>query len=233
MASPQKENGYTPIANEILEALARTNLSSGESRILRVVFRKTYGWTKPNDQISLSIFTQMTGMTRRGVCKSISSLVSRRILAREQKGTSFVTKYWVIKDYDKWLAREQKGTSEQKDTSTREREGILLGNRKAPTITTIQKQTKQRVAREQKDTREMDFPFLKNESFLSIFTSFLEMRTKIRKPATERAKIMILNDLHKHTLEIATAMLEQSVRKSWQDVYPLKSGNWNSPEGKL
>ena len=34
MASPQKEHGYTPIANEIVEALMKINLSACESRVL-------------------------------------------------------------------------------------------------------------------------------------------------------------------------------------------------------
>ena len=49
MASPQKENGYTPIAHEILEALAKQLLSPDEWRILMIIFRKTYGWDKKED----------------------------------------------------------------------------------------------------------------------------------------------------------------------------------------
>ncbi len=36
MARPQKENGFTPIANEILVALCKVNLSPYESRIVLV-----------------------------------------------------------------------------------------------------------------------------------------------------------------------------------------------------
>ena len=34
MASPQKENGYTPIANEILEELVKIDLLGAEFRVL-------------------------------------------------------------------------------------------------------------------------------------------------------------------------------------------------------
>ena len=142
MANPQKENGFVPIANEIVDALCRTRLSSAETQILFVVLRKTYGWKKPDDHISLSQFQQLTNLTRRGVCKAVSSLVNRRILGREQKGTSSSTKYWFIKNYDKWTAREQIGTSEQLFPRTREQTGIQLGNKLAPTIDTIQKTLK-------------------------------------------------------------------------------------------
>ena len=41
MASPQKDNGFTPIADEIVEALMMINLSGNEHRILWFIFRKT------------------------------------------------------------------------------------------------------------------------------------------------------------------------------------------------
>ena len=43
MANPQSENGHIDIANEIGEALSRINFSAYESRILWVIWRKTYG----------------------------------------------------------------------------------------------------------------------------------------------------------------------------------------------
>ena len=46
MANPQLEDGYTKIANEILEALAGINLSPYEGRALFFLIRKTYGWKK-------------------------------------------------------------------------------------------------------------------------------------------------------------------------------------------
>ena len=45
-ASPQLEDGYTRIANELIEALMRTNLSAYQSRVLWAIWRKTYGFNK-------------------------------------------------------------------------------------------------------------------------------------------------------------------------------------------
>jgi hypothetical protein len=42
MANPQPEDGYTILANEILEAMARTKLSPTQYRLLFVVWRYTY-----------------------------------------------------------------------------------------------------------------------------------------------------------------------------------------------
>ncbi len=116
MASPQKENGYTPIANELLEALAKTKLTDGERRVLVIVLRKTYGWNKKEDGISLTQFQQETGLPRSNICRSAKSLVARMILGSRQNGTSKSTTYWVLKDYNKWIASPILGTSRQNGT---------------------------------------------------------------------------------------------------------------------
>lgn len=67
------------------------------------------------------------------------------------------------------------------------------------------------------------YPFLKNAFFKENWDGFLETRRAMRKPATERAQVRILADLHKHPIETATKMLEKSLRSGWTDVYELKT----------
>lgn len=116
MDSPQKENGYTPMANEILDALAKTDLTSSESRILRVVWRKTYGWNKKEDKISLSQFQALTGLSRQMVCHAIKSLVKRGLLGSQTSLTRETTTYWFIKHYKKWLPSQRHLTSQTRLT---------------------------------------------------------------------------------------------------------------------
>jgi len=54
MANPQPEDGHIDIANEIAEKLARTQLSGTEHKIIWAIWRKTWGWHKKEDRISLS-----------------------------------------------------------------------------------------------------------------------------------------------------------------------------------
>src|SRR4051812_14345160 len=89
MTNPQKENGYTPIANEIVEALARTNLSPYESRLLWCVFRKTYGWNQKDDWIALSQLVEMTGMQKSHVSRAKSKLLERHIVTQTGNRISF------------------------------------------------------------------------------------------------------------------------------------------------
>ena len=102
MASPQVENGNTRLANELLEALAKTNLSPYETRILLAVVRKTYGWAKKADRISHSQFQELTDLKRQHVSRALNSLIARGIVLK--KGDGHRIYYGVQKNYDKWLA---------------------------------------------------------------------------------------------------------------------------------
>jgi len=105
MANPQKENGLTPIANEIVDALARVNLSAYESRVLWCIFRKTYGWNKKIDRISYSQFEGATGMKRWHIGRTLKLLVKRNIITCQGEGQYL--EYGIQKDYEQW----QKGSN--------------------------------------------------------------------------------------------------------------------------
>jgi len=100
MAKPQLEDGHTKIANEIVEALARVNLSAYESRVIWCIFRKTYGWNKKSDRISYSQFEELTGMDRRHLGRTIKLLVERRMITCQGEGQQL--DYAIQKDYDLW-----------------------------------------------------------------------------------------------------------------------------------
>lgn len=57
-----------------------------------------------------------------------------------------------------------------------------------------------------------------------VWKAYEEMRKKIRKPMTERARDLIIKKLHdmKQSGQDANAVLEQSVIGSWTNIYPIK-----------
>ena len=97
MANPQKEDGHTDIANELLEAFARVNLSPYEWRIVFSVLRKTSGWHRKADHMALSQISDMTGLLKPHVCRAKQRLLKKRILI-EQDG-----KLGLQKDYEQWV----------------------------------------------------------------------------------------------------------------------------------
>jgi phage replication O-like protein O len=103
--SPQLEEGFTPIANSIMEALARTQLSGYEWRVLFFLLRKTYGWNKKSDRISLSQFVDGTGINQRRVIEAINSLIAKNIIHKTsaEKRTSKGREYEFNKHYGSWV----------------------------------------------------------------------------------------------------------------------------------
>lgn len=100
MASPQKENGYTPVANEILEKLYEIDIDGVPLRTVLFIIRKTYGYNKKRDRISLSQFSQALGKDRAQICRVLKKLESMKIIIRIQDDNG--TEYEFNKDYDGW-----------------------------------------------------------------------------------------------------------------------------------
>ena len=80
--NPQLENGYTPIANELLEGILLAGLGSAEIKVMLVIFRQTYGWSRKEAEISTSFFERFTGLGRRHVVRAVKILLDRGLITR-------------------------------------------------------------------------------------------------------------------------------------------------------
>ena len=96
MASPQIEDGYTKIANELLEAISRVNLSSYEFRIMMAIIRKTYGFNKKTDYISLTQLEKVTGIKACHVCRTLKKLNAKNMIIKNGSVQG------IQKNYDLW-----------------------------------------------------------------------------------------------------------------------------------
>ena len=54
MASPQKENGSTDIANELLEAIYSSNFNAPQLDIIYCLIRYTYGFHRKSHKLSIN-----------------------------------------------------------------------------------------------------------------------------------------------------------------------------------
>jgi len=102
--TPQVENGYTRIANELLEQLLKARLSGREWRIIVAIIRQTYGWQKHEDKISLSQFEKATGIPRNKIWLVTKGLIDRNIIKKTipQKGHTGHATYSINKHYKQW-----------------------------------------------------------------------------------------------------------------------------------
>lgn len=98
MASPQTENGYTKIADELLEHLVKTALLGAEWRIVIFIIRKTYGYGKKKDWISFTQFEKATDLSRPTVNTTLKNLIKKNILVK-----TALLEYYIQKDWEKWV----------------------------------------------------------------------------------------------------------------------------------
>ena len=113
MANPQAENGHVDIANEIIDALALYRIPGEAMQCLWVVFRKTYGWKKLDDEISLTQFSNLTGLSRSSTVRAIKWLVTKKILYSYKEGTTYANKYKFNKNFDLWIHGYKKDTTKK------------------------------------------------------------------------------------------------------------------------
>ena len=221
--TPQVENGFTPIANEIMEALMRVNLSAYESRVLWFLFRKTYGWSKKTDWITLSQFSTCIGLDRRLIHRAIKSLSSKKMIVINKDDT-FKIRYGFQKDYKKWKLSSRKMTIINRDERVSSKEMIELSSKEIPTKESITKETIQKkkdiVLPEWLDKKTWD--------------EFKKMRVSIKKKMTPYAEELMIKKLDKlrQIGNPPTEVLERSIEGGWQGIFEIGGSNGgNNPRG--
>jgi phage replication O-like protein O len=250
VANPQCEDGYTKIANEIMEALARIRISGEARQVLDVIFRKIYGFHKLEDAIALSQFVSKTGLKRPTICKAIRKLLFMNLITKKDNG--FITTYRIQKDYSLWNPLPKKiMTITQKDNLPLPKKIMTITQKdnlplpkKIHTKDTLTKDTLTKEKRPfgsslstlgqslTKDTLTKEKRFkdhMKSDHFpewvpLKEFEAYKKMRRTIRKPLTSEAELLVFKKLERLQAQGYNPIdiLNQSILNSWQGIFPIK-----------
>lgn len=97
MASPQTKNGYTKIANEIIEAFCRFRIRGESWQVLMAIIRKTYGYNKTDDWVAHSQIVEITGLHKGNVSRELSKLITQKVVIKIDN------KLRLNKNYDEWV----------------------------------------------------------------------------------------------------------------------------------
>jgi phage replication O-like protein O len=103
--TPQLEDGYVRIANELLEAILGFDLSHREQSVVLTIIRKTYGYGKKEDDISAAQIGTMCGIARQHVTSTLNALALRNVITK--RPGRFGTIIGIQKDHRKWVSVEQ------------------------------------------------------------------------------------------------------------------------------
>jgi len=210
MASPQLENGYTKIANEILEALAKVSFRGSTRNVLDCVLRKTYGFSKKEDKISISQFCQMIGVSKRTVIYSIQELEEKNIIFVKKnvnEGEKDTNTYEFNKNYETWVvqnsARQVKRNRELANLSSAKLRSLKGGSAKLGkevvqnSVKNVKSFAHTKETIQKKDTKETsDVP---SQDIVDVIDSFKVVNPSYQKwfaNTTQREAIMRMLKIH-------------------------------------
>lgn len=96
------ENGYTRVANEILENIPKLKLNGTQCGIIAIVWRYTYGFQRKEHDLSLSFISEATGYDKRQVQRELKRLEEKNVIIQNIKSGSY-RKISFNKDFDSWI----------------------------------------------------------------------------------------------------------------------------------
>lgn len=227
---PELDDGHTKIANELLDAIIKTDFSKRQYKILLFVMRKTYGWNKSEDDISRSQIVEATQLKNPHVTTTIQELLEMNVLI--VSNGNHAKRYKINKYYDTWRVTETVIITETVNIT----ETVIV----TETVTdcyqngnfSLPKQYPQKTTPKDNTKDKIIIPdFIDKE----LWSDFKKMRIKIKKPMTDRAEKLMINKLQKMNdagLDTKKS-IENSIINSWQDIYEPKDLKENKqPEWK-
>ena len=150
MSNPQLDNGYIKIANTIMSELAKIRIPGQARQVLDFILRKTYGWNKKTDVISLSQFAEGTGLSKSSICKSLNKLLEMNLITKKGSAMSYFTQlgndygitYGFQKKFELWSPLPKKTTLFKKTKHVVQKGNRTLPKKETPPIKdTITKDT--------------------------------------------------------------------------------------------
>jgi phage replication O-like protein O len=216
MASPQKENGFTPIAHEILEAVAKYPLNGTQARILCVIWRATYGYNKTEHEISESFISNATGIFKRQIQRELKELIDNNIITVINPPSFNSTRTLAFnKNYEHWKVTSKKTPDVKKDAPPDVEKDASPG-----VVLDVQKRKNKESKKKRLDFISIINNYTQDCNLQQVLFEFIEHREGIKKPLTELALKKTLNKLD--GMENKIAVINESILRGWAGIFDIK-----------
>ncbi|HBT2543699.1 replication protein [Klebsiella pneumoniae] len=252
------DDGFTRIANELLEAVMRAGLSQHQLLVFMAVMRKTYGFNKKSDWVSNEQLSELTGILPHKCSAAKSVLVKRGILTQTGRVIG------INKTVSEWSSLPVKGT--EKKTYLKKVTLPESGNKSLPEsgnayypnqVNTKDKHTKDKHTKDNKDNinnppkspRAVSFDALAVQlpDWLSaeIWSSWVAYRRDLKKPIKSQQTVtQAINLLDRCRLNgyAPEEIINRSIANGWQGLFEpdgqarrsrdagQEGLHWNSPD---
>ena len=168
MASPQKENGSTDIANELLEAIYSSNFNAPQLDIIYCLIRYTYGFHRKSHKLSINFISRATKRHKITISKELIKLIDKKVINVEQKSTYSTSRILSLnKNYSIW-GISQNETVSQSETVSQNGASTVSQNE---TVGVSQNETKKLKIETKKETKDIH---TKSDDFESVCRSVFD-----------------------------------------------------------
>ncbi|WP_373629673.1 replication protein [Klebsiella variicola subsp. variicola] len=230
------DDGFTRIANELLEAVMHAGLSQHQLLVFMAVMRKTYGFNKKSDWVSNEQISVLTGILPHKCSAAKSALVKRGILTQTGRVIG------INKAVSEWSSLPVKGTEKRsylKKVTLPESGKKSLpesGNAYYPNqVNTKDKHTKDNkdnINNPPKSPRAVSFDAsaVQLPDWLSaeIWSSWVAYRRDLKKPIKSQQTVtQAINLLDRCRLNgySPDEIINQSIANGWQGLFEPKGAN--------
>ncbi|MDM1334719.1 replication protein [Acinetobacter pseudolwoffii] len=215
-----------------------SQISDVAAKLYLIICRKTRGWHKEVDSISLSQFQKISGKSRPTITKALAELIQVGLVVECEStvhGNSFKLNDdcavgWMLKVPSKKSLLVKKFNHASKKS-------LLVLVKNLYTQKTLSKDTLQNKKINKKSKSESEKPKVEKPNAFDakpvelpvninrdLWIQFVDMRNSIRKPLTENAVNLLIKKLIGFG-DQANQSLEASIIGSYQSVYPPKQQN--------
>lgn len=252
------DDGFTRIANELLEAVMHAGLSQHQLLVLMAIMRKTYGFNKKSDWVSNEQISVLTGILPHKCSAAKSALVKRGILTKTGRVIG------INKTVGEWSSLPEKGT--EKKQYLKKVNLPESGKKRLPEsgnanyqnqVNTKDKHTKDKHTKDKKDNSNkppkspragsFDAASVPLPDWLSAVTwsSWVEYRRDLKKPIKSQQTVtQAINLLDRCRLNgyAPEEIINRSIANGWQGLFEpdgqakrsrdagQEDPHWNSPE---
>lgn len=201
MANPQVENGYTAIANEILDHLYKQSLNGTELKVVMCILRYTFGFRRKSHKLSASFIARWGNCDSRAVKRALKKLQQDRIVIcinSEQRGVT--AELMFNKNYEQWCTGGQNVTGGKNDTGGQNVTGVVVKMTPEPVV----KMTPKKIKKENKNVKTKSY----DDFFEKVWKSYprklgkSSVTQKAKKELYEAGEEVVLRAINSYTSEI-------------------------------
>jgi phage replication O-like protein O len=134
---------YTQVPNILLDEHIQ-QMSDAELRVTLAIVRKTIGWQKRRDKISITQLEKLTGMSRQGVLNGVSSGLIRGTISRIPDGDGYIYELTISSEKVVNEVDQNKLAGQPSGLVGSQPSGLVGSQRSRPTKETVKESIKER-----------------------------------------------------------------------------------------